>query len=79
MLYQLGQKPLLTKNDFHRVSIPAIIGLGELDKMVSMEESKETAGNLKNGKLLLLPATPHPFEKINYRFLAGHINSFFSD
>lgn len=78
MLMQLGNNPSLTKNDFLEIKIPVIIGLGELDKMVSQDESKNTVEHLKNGQLLLIPSTLHPFEKVNHQLLAGYMNSFFS-
>jgi pimeloyl-ACP methyl ester carboxylesterase len=77
MLLGLGKQPVLTEKDFRQIEAPAIIGIGEMDKMVSVEESENAARHLKNGKLLVLPATQHPFEKINHEMLAGHVNNFF--
>ncbi|HKR03921.1 MAG TPA: alpha/beta fold hydrolase [Bacteroidia bacterium] len=78
MLLHLGKYPVLSKKDFQQIKIPVIIGLGELDKMVSVDESENATGHLENGQLLMLPSTPHPFEKVNHHSLSGYMNSFFS-
>lgn len=78
MLLQLGKNPALGKNDFSQIIIPAIIGIGELDKMVSLEESKQVAEYLENGQVLILSRTHHPFEKTDYQSLSEHLIKFFS-
>jgi pimeloyl-ACP methyl ester carboxylesterase len=77
LLLQLGKNPVLAKEDFLQIKIPVIIGLGELDKMGSVEESKQASEYLENGQLLILPSTPHPFEKADHHILAGYIKNFF--
>jgi pimeloyl-ACP methyl ester carboxylesterase len=77
MLLQLGNSPVIGKNNFREIEIPVLIAIGDEDKMVSYEESKNAASSLKNGQLLLMPSTPHPFEKVNHSLLSGYINNFF--
>lgn len=77
MLFDLGKQPALTNNDFLQIETPVIIGIGELDKMVSIAESQNAAKQLKNGKLLVLPATPHTFEKVNHAMLTEQVNELF--
>lgn len=77
MLLELGKVPALTAKELSRINIPVVIGIGDMDKMVSVEESKNAAKHLPNGRVLQLPSTPHPFEKVNHRLLADYIIDFF--
>lgn len=77
MLLGLGENPALTEKEFRQIEIPVTVGIGALDKMVSVEESERAASHLKNGKLMVLPDTPHPFEKVNHQVLAGLLQNFF--
>ena len=77
MLLEMGQRPPLGKTELEHIMIPVIISIGELDKMVSLEESRHTTEHLKKGRLLVLPATPHPFEKADMVSLAEKIKVFF--
>jgi pimeloyl-ACP methyl ester carboxylesterase len=47
-----------------------LILLGDTDKMVTAEETQEAHSRLKNSKLEILPATPHPIEQANPAALA---------
>lgn len=76
MLLDLGKNPVLTEKVFGQIKIPVIISIGDSDKMVSIDESKSAAEHISNGQLLQLPATQHPFEKVNHQMLAGHMNDF---
>lgn len=77
MLLELGKAPALTEKELSRINIPVAIGIGDLDMMVSIEESRNAAKHLSNGRLLQLSSTPHPFEKVSHRMLAEHIIDFF--
>ena len=79
MLLQLGKKPALTENDFQKIKIPVLIGLGDGDKMVSRPEAENAEKYLECGKLLLLENTPHVFEKVDRRILADYMNDFFNE
>ena len=75
MLRALGNNPALTDEILRSIEVPVCIGIGALDKMVSVEESKHAASQIPNGKLLLLPETEHPFEKVDPNMLAETIQS----
>jgi pimeloyl-ACP methyl ester carboxylesterase len=77
LLTDLGNNPALSEKDFGQIDIPVLISLGELDKMVTLEESMTAAHQLKNGTFYQFPSTPHPFEKVNYPILAEKISYFF--
>lgn len=77
MLLDLGRTPALTEKEFSQINIPVTIGIGELDTMVSIDESEKAVSNIRNGTLLKLPSTPHPFEKVDHQLLATYIKEFF--
>ncbi len=62
MINDLGQKPLLTKEDLSKIKNEVVIGWGEKDRMVSREESEMAASALPNGRVTILQNTPHPLE-----------------
>lgn len=77
LLLDLGNSPAVTVNEFLQIKCPVTISRGELDKMVSQTESQFVAEKLKNGRLLVLPGVPHPFEKADPTMLTEHIRNFF--
>ncbi len=77
MMLNMGNHPPLSSSDLNRMAIPVQFGLGDSDKMVSLEETIEYKKACKNGSLLVLPNTEHPIEKTNSVDLGFHIQSFF--
>lgn len=73
LMEQLGREPLLTPEVLRNIQHPVRIGLGEQDNMVTHEESSQAADALPNGRLVMLPDTPHPVEKVNPETLAACI------
>lgn len=69
MMKDLGDKPLLTENDFPLIAHPVIVALGDRDDMADRAYSEKVAGLLPNGKFVLLPETPHPIEKCDLQTL----------
>jgi len=77
MMVDLGNQPLLTAADFQQFETSVLLSIGDKDNMVSLEETIDTYRQLKNANLSVLPATPHPIEKVDMQRLALEINSFF--
>ena len=77
MMINLGEKNVLNIDDYRNIEHEIIAGIGDRDKMVTIEETTEVYKNLKNGRLLVLPETPHPLEKVNHERLKYEIISFF--
>jgi pimeloyl-ACP methyl ester carboxylesterase len=76
MMQDLGNHPLLTEDSFKKTDSRCLIAVGELDNMVTVEESKNAVALLKNAMFRILPKTPHPLEKLNVEMLAEEIISF---
>lgn len=77
MMINMGKKNPLTEKDLNEIDNEVLISVGDRDNMVSIEETVNAYRNLKNGKLLILPGTPHPIEKISAERLSYEILNFF--
>ncbi|MEW6469897.1 MAG: alpha/beta hydrolase [Bacteroidota bacterium] len=78
MMREMGAQPPLTESILSQIGHKAMIGVGEKDKMVTVEETKRTSDLLKRGKFFLLENTPHPIEQIDSGKLKKACLDFFS-
>lgn len=76
MMLSLGNKNALTLNDFTTIENKVLIGLADIDNMVSLEETTAVYKQLKNGAMYMLPNTNHPIESVNVGLLARIIQGF---
>ncbi len=77
MMINLGSKRMLSESDFSLIENEVTLSVGDRDNMVSIEETVDAYRKLKNGKLLILPDTQHPIEKINPVRISNEIKLFF--
>lgn len=77
MMVNLGKRNVLTEEDFSLIENDVLVGIGDRDKMVSFEESIAVYRRLKNGRIIVLPDTPHPLEQVNAKRLVYEIKNFF--
>lgn len=77
MMISLGKNRTLKDDDYSKVENEVLVSAGDRDNMVTIEETVDVYRKLKNGKLLILPGTPHPIEKTDTDRLAGEIRMFF--
>lgn len=76
MMVGLGNNPVLTNNDFAQIENLVQLGLGDRDTIVSLEETTAAYKQLPNGRLLVMPNTQHPYNKVNAERLAYEIMGF---
>jgi pimeloyl-ACP methyl ester carboxylesterase len=69
----------LPDDDIRNISQKVRIGIGDRDKMVTLEESMRIYRLLEKGELQVFPNTPHPLEKAPVRKLAEAITDFFQN
>jgi pimeloyl-ACP methyl ester carboxylesterase len=67
----------LPDDEVRRISQRVRIGIGDRDKMVTLEESIRVYRLLEKGELQVFPDTPHPLEKVPARKIADAIIDFF--
>lgn len=77
MMIELGKKPVITDEILETIENEVLVSVGDKDSMVTIEETANAAGKLKNGKLFILSDTEHPIEKIDVKKLSNQIDSFF--
>lgn len=78
MMKRMGEHNPLSLEDYNEIESMVLIGIGDQDNMVSLEETINVYRNLKNAGLLVIPQTPHPIEKIDITRLKNEILSFFN-
>lgn len=77
MMINLGKENNLLINDYSLIENEVLVGIGDRDKMVTIEETVDVYLTLKSGKLLVLPNTPHPLEQVSVERLVYEIKNFF--
>jgi len=77
MMISLGKNKTLKDEDYQFIENEVLVSAGDRDSMVSIEETVEAYRKLKNGKLLILPGTQHPIEKVDTERLSSEIKMFF--
>jgi pimeloyl-ACP methyl ester carboxylesterase len=76
MMIDLGSRNVLQQEDLTRIENEVLIGIGDRDKMVTIEESVLAYRRLKKGKFSVLPGTPHPLEQADTSRIAFEMNEF---
>ncbi len=70
MMQHLEKLDGLTRDDTHEIQIPVTLIVGDLDRMVSKEETEQAASWLHYGKVLYLSHSKHELERSNLKELA---------
>jgi len=77
MMLALGRNNLLTVEALGNMKNEVLVGIGDSDKMVSIEESIAAFRAMPSAKLLVLPGTPHPIEQVDVNRLIFEIERIF--
>lgn len=77
LMLSLGKQPVLNKSNLNQIQHTCIISVGDLDKMVHIEETQQVAKELNNATFVLHKNMDHPFEKLDYNYLSKELVSFF--
>jgi pimeloyl-ACP methyl ester carboxylesterase len=77
MMEGLGNHNVLQSPDYNSIEHPVLIGIGDKDTMVTLEETIDVYRSLKNANLSVFPGMQHPIEKVNPGRLAEEIIRFF--
>lgn len=77
MTLQMGSRPPLTFDDMSSISQPVRIGVGDRDRMTTLEESVAAYRALGNGQLQVFPDTQHPIERVDPHLLCAAVCDFF--
>ncbi len=77
LMIQLGNQPLLTNSDYEQLTQRILIGIGDKDTMVTLEETIAVFRKLKQANFIVLPNTLHPIEKVSVERVVREIEEFF--
>jgi hypothetical protein len=77
MMINLGIKNTLKLEDYSTIENEVMVGIGDRDKMVTFHETRQVYQRLKNGRMIVLPDTPHPLEQVQTERLEYEIKNFF--
>ncbi len=75
MMINMAKGAKLLDSDFKQIPHPIVIGIGTLDKMVSLEESEHVSNLLPQAKLVQLKGGKHPIDKVDVGLLVEFIVS----
>lgn len=77
MMMDLAKGKLLTDEDFTKFNQPILFALGDRDTTASLADTLAVFKTVKNSQLLVLPNSPHDFNKLNLDTLSHQIDLFF--
>lgn len=75
LMQELGNDPPLTIKTLKNITMPVSVMVGELDAMVSVEETNAVFKSLPRGKMTILPGVKHPLEKVDGEVLIRAIRT----
>jgi len=76
MMNSLGRYNTLQVEDYASITTPALLLLGDRDKMVSIEETLNVYKSLTAAQMGILPNTAHPIEQVDQDLLSYFIKRF---
>ncbi len=77
MMLELGKEPLLTADLLKTIESPVLLGLGDKDTMVSLDETRKVYAALPKTNMYMLPNTKHPIEGVKVELLAAILADYF--
>jgi len=76
MMLALGGDNTLKAEDYTAINIPALLLIGDRDKMITLEETIAVYKALPDAQMGMLPDSQHPIEQTNIELLAVMIKRF---
>jgi hypothetical protein len=78
MMMDLAKGQLLSDDDFLKINHPVLLTIGDRDKTANLNDTIDVYKKLANAQLLIIPNTPHEFNKIDLDLLTHEIKLFFN-
>ena len=76
LMHDLGNESKLNDEEFESIKTNTLIGIGNKDVMVSLEESKHVSQLLPHAQLKVYENFEHPIERVDIAHVANEIKSF---
>lgn len=77
MMINLGKHNELTYEELGSITNEVTVAVGDRDNMVSTSETESAFKSLTNGRMLVVPGTEHPIEKVETERLVNEVTQFF--
>ncbi len=77
MMQEMAAAPLLNSDVLKTIECPVLLGIGDNDKMVSLDETCKVFASLSKANMYMLPNTKHPLEGVNVPLLAEVLTDFY--
>ncbi len=77
MMLNLGKQNELTLEEMKLIGNEVTVAVGDRDNMVSISETEKAYRHLKNGRMIVMPDTFHPIEKVDSERLEIELQRFF--
>ncbi|MBL7909837.1 MAG: alpha/beta fold hydrolase [Bacteroidia bacterium] len=79
MMWSISENNYLNAETLKAIKNKTLVGLGDKDQMVTLEETVNVYKTLTNANMYVLPNTKHPIESANLAVLAAAITEFLKD
>jgi pimeloyl-ACP methyl ester carboxylesterase len=76
MMLEMGKNPPFTISHAKNIQSSCLLSIGEMDAMVSIEETAFIQSNIPNSTLKIFPFFQHPLERIDFKILYQEILNF---
>jgi pimeloyl-ACP methyl ester carboxylesterase len=77
MMVNLGNEPVLNDANYVSLQHSILLTIGDKDHTAGLEDTVATFRLLPNAQLWVLPATPHPIERVDVVTLANGLKKYF--
>ena len=77
MMINLGKQNELTYDELGSITNEVTVAVGDRDNMVSISETESAFKSLTNGRMIVMPGTEHPIEKVAPERLLNELTNFF--
>ncbi len=78
MMQRLSANPILNKKNLSAIASKVVLGLGEKDRMVTLEETEWIKLQITGAVIDILPNTKHPIEQIDTNELSNWVRKWLS-
>lgn len=77
MMDEMAAHPPLHQTLYNNIQLPVLLGIGDKDSMVTLEETRSVWAQLPKANMYMLPATKHPLETVSTELLATILAHFY--
>ncbi|HTN18670.1 MAG TPA: alpha/beta fold hydrolase [Chitinophagaceae bacterium] len=77
MMHTMGAQPPLGEAVYKAIKLPVLLGIGDKDSMVTVDETRAVLSQLPKANMFMLPSVKHPIETVPAELLATILVHFY--